>query len=145
MRLKDLLWYLKMRPISTIPCTHSILLYNIVNLNLSQFVQFLSSTSHYSSQPMCLLFSTLPDVWPSNPISLITHPHHFRCLFSPLSVLLGVLLSCTVIITSRSSNGFDSVSIADPQLAMLHAAANCYLINLSSQVQLGKSDKVGNL
>lgn len=31
-----------------------------------------------------------------------------------------------------------------PKLAALHAAANGYLINLSLQVQLGESDKLGN-
>lgn len=59
-------------------------------------------------------------------------------------VLLCVLLSCTVIITSRSSNSFDSVSLNEPQLVALHAAANGYQINLSLQVQLGESDKLGN-
>jgi len=78
----------------------------------------------------------------------ITRPHHFPCLcislFISLCVLLCVLLSCTVIITSRSSNSFDSVSLADPQLAELHTATNGYLINLSLQVQLLESDKLGN-
>lgn len=74
-----------------------------------------------------------------------TRPHYSPCLFISLPVLLCVLLSCTVIITSRSSNSFDSVSLTDHQLAVLRAAANGYLINLSLQVQLGQSDKLGNL
>lgn len=74
-----------------------------------------------------------------------TRPHSYPCLFISLSVLLCVLLSCMVIITSRSSNSFDSACLTDPQLAVLHASANGYLINLSLQVQLGESDKLGSL
>lgn len=81
----------------------------------------------------------------SNPFYFISRPHHSPHLFISLSVLLCVLLSGTVIITSRSSNSFDSVSLTDPPMAVLHAATNSYLINLSLQVQLGESDKLGNL
>lgn len=111
------------------------------NLNL---FQFLYSISHYV-QPYkrCVsLFRQMSDH--PTPFSF-TRPRHSPRLFISPSILLRVLLSCTVIITSRSSSSFDSVSLTDPQLAALHAAANGYLINLSLQVQLGESDKLGNV
>lgn len=50
-----------------------------------------------------------------------------------------------VIITWRSSDSFDSAGLTNPQLTVLHAATNGYLINLSLQVHLGQSDKLGNV
>lgn len=54
-------------------------------------------------------------------------------------------LSAAVIITCRSSNISDSVSLTDSEAAALQAAPNGYLINLSLQVQLGESDKLGKV
>lgn len=93
--------------------------------------------------PKSLLPSTLPDVWPSDHLPR-SCPHHRTWLF--ISVLLSVLLSAAVIITSSSSSSFfASANLSDSKPAALHAAANGYLINLSLQVQLGQSDKLGNL
>lgn len=91
---------------------------------------------------------------------IISHLHFTRCLtVHPSSLHLPTsfpasLYLCpplcpfsfaAVIITCRSSNIFDSVSLTDSKAAALHAAPNGYLINLSLQVQLGESDKLGKL
>lgn len=91
---------------------------------------------------LCVLYAASPDVWPSNPFSSPPTPFP-TSLYLSLPVLC-VLLSCMVIITWRSSDSFDSVSLTDPQLAVFHGASNGYLINLSTQVQLGESDKLRN-
>lgn len=110
------------------------------------------------SNQLCTVFSRNPPDYFSPPLhqmsdcpSLFPSPAHIiaRVLLSPSSSSVS-LFSAAVIITWRSSNIFDSVGLGDSAAAAaaaaaLHAAPNGYLINLSLQVQLGESDKLGKL
>lgn len=118
----------------TIPAQTTVYLILLTSILIS----FYFRPSALPHQTACI---PLPDLRLSSSLPF-TCLHYSPCLF--ISVLLCVLLSGTVIITSRSPNSFDSVSLTDPKLEALHAAANGYLINLSLQVQLGESDKLGN-
>lgn len=98
---------------------------------MNVLLQHVSVEAHTHTHTQTLFFS-------------LTCPHPSQHLF--ISVLPHVLLSAAVIITWRSSSSSDSVTLSPPtpQLAVLrHSSERGHLINLSLQVQLGESDKLG--
>lgn len=109
-------------------------------LSFPSYKQLLTCTAFcYNHLQAWTIFSSntlpFPNYFSPAPLPSLHLPTHSQCPF--ISLFLCVLFSATVIITSRSSKLFNSVSPTDSKAAALH------FINLSLPVRLGKRDKLG--